>query len=116
MMIDVFALLTEARQRVVSTTSGVGPSDFWLAAVDLAAILGGRLRATRGGSSMSGAPDAGQRERRCTVLAQSFMGSAAVLAGAGVSAAQATIPEAASVLWQLSRRYRPRTARTTSRW
>jgi outer membrane protein TolC len=59
MMIDVFALLTEARQRVVSTTSGVeAQRDFWLAAVDLdAAILGGGLSATRGeGSSMSGAP------------------------------------------------------------
>jgi outer membrane protein TolC len=60
MMIDVFALLTEARQRVVSTTSGVAAQrDFWLAAVDLdAAISGGGLSATRGeGSSMSSAPD-----------------------------------------------------------
>jgi outer membrane protein TolC len=43
MMIDVFALLIEARQRVLSTTSGVeAQRDFWLATVDLdAAILGG---------------------------------------------------------------------------
>jgi outer membrane protein TolC len=43
MMIDVFALLTEARQRIASQTSGVeAHRDFWLAAVALdAAILGG---------------------------------------------------------------------------
>jgi outer membrane protein TolC len=42
MMIDAFALLTEARQRIASGTSGVeAHRDFWLAAVDLdAAILG----------------------------------------------------------------------------
>jgi outer membrane protein TolC len=42
MMIDVFGLLTEARQRVASQTSGVeARRDFWLAAADLdAAILG----------------------------------------------------------------------------
>jgi outer membrane protein TolC len=60
MMIDVFALLTEARQRIVSTTGGVAAQrDFWLAAVDLdAAISGGGLSAARGeGSSMSSAPD-----------------------------------------------------------
>jgi outer membrane protein TolC len=55
MMIDVFALLTEARQRVLSTTSGVeAQRDFWLAAVDLdAAILGGGV--SREGSSMTSA-------------------------------------------------------------
>jgi outer membrane protein TolC len=43
MMIDVFGLLTEARQRIASQTSGLeAERDFWLAAVDLdAAILGG---------------------------------------------------------------------------
>jgi len=59
MMIDVFALLTEARQRVVSTTSGVeAQRDFWLAAVDLdAAILGGGMSAARGeATSTSSAP------------------------------------------------------------
>ena len=59
MMIDVFALLTEARQRVVSTTSGVeAQRDFWLAAVDLdAAILGGGVSAPSGeGPSPSSAP------------------------------------------------------------
>jgi outer membrane protein TolC len=60
MLIDVFALLTEARQRVVSTTSGVeAERDFWLAAVDLdAAILGGGVSGIAGaGSSPSSAPD-----------------------------------------------------------
>jgi outer membrane protein TolC len=60
MMIDVFGLLTEARQRVLSTTSGVeAERDFWLATVDLdAAILGGGMSAARGeASTMSSAPD-----------------------------------------------------------
>jgi outer membrane protein TolC len=59
MMIDVFGLLTEARQRIVSTTNAVeAERDFWLAAVDLdAAILGGGMSAKSGeGSSMSSAP------------------------------------------------------------
>jgi outer membrane protein TolC len=59
MMIDVFGLLTEARERVVSTTAGVeAERDFWLAAVDLdAAILGGGMSARPGdGSSTSTAP------------------------------------------------------------
>jgi outer membrane protein TolC len=47
MMIDVFALLIEARQRLASTVNGIEAGrDFWLAAVDLdAAILGGDVRA-----------------------------------------------------------------------
>jgi outer membrane protein TolC len=55
MMIDVFALLTEARQRVASTMSGVeAERDFWLAAVDLdAAILGGGVSGTSGEGSSS---------------------------------------------------------------
>jgi hypothetical protein len=60
MMIDVFGLLTEARERIVSTIKGVeAERDFWLAAVDLdAAILGGGMSAKPGeGSSMSRAPD-----------------------------------------------------------
>jgi outer membrane protein TolC len=60
MMIDVFGLLTEARQRVLSTTNGVeAERDFWLATVDLdAAILGGGMSAARGdASTMSSAPD-----------------------------------------------------------
>jgi outer membrane protein TolC len=58
MMIDVFALLIEARQRVVSTASGVeAQRDFWLASVDLdAAILGGGMGAGgREGSVLSSA-------------------------------------------------------------
>ncbi len=48
MMIDVFALLTEARQRIASTTAGIDAKrDFWLAAVDLdAAVIGGGISAT----------------------------------------------------------------------
>jgi outer membrane protein TolC len=64
MMIDVFGLLTEAHQRIVSTTSGLEAArNFWLAAVDLdAAILGGGVSASRGeASSMSGAPDGADR-------------------------------------------------------
>jgi outer membrane protein TolC len=43
MMVDVFGLLTEARQRIASQTGGVeAHRDFWLAAVDLdAAMLAG---------------------------------------------------------------------------
>ncbi len=59
MMVDVFALLTEARQRVVSTTSGVeAERDFWLAGVDLdAAILGGGMSAPPEASAAAPAPD-----------------------------------------------------------
>jgi outer membrane protein TolC len=58
MMIDVFGLLIEARERIASTTQGVeAERDFWLAAVDLdAAVLGGGISANPGeGSSMSSA-------------------------------------------------------------
>ncbi|HEY6256200.1 MAG TPA: TolC family protein [Xanthobacteraceae bacterium] len=58
MMVDVFGLLTEARARVASTTSGVeAERDFWLAAVDLdAAIEGGGADAAPESSSMAGVP------------------------------------------------------------
>jgi outer membrane protein TolC len=48
MMVDVFALLTDARQRIASQTNSVeAHRDFWLAAVGLdAAILGGGDEAT----------------------------------------------------------------------
>jgi outer membrane protein TolC len=60
MMIDVFGLLTEARERIASTTQGVeAERDFWLAAVDLdAATLGGGMSAKPSEeSSLSSAPD-----------------------------------------------------------
>jgi outer membrane protein TolC len=62
MMVDVFGLLTESRQRVASTTAGVeAERDFWLASVDLdAAILGGGASTTTEESSMAaaiGGPD-----------------------------------------------------------
>jgi outer membrane protein TolC len=43
MIVDVFALLTEARERTASTTKGIeAKRDFWLAYADLgAAVLGG---------------------------------------------------------------------------
>lgn len=43
MQIDVFTLLTEARQRITSTTAAIeGERDFWLAEINLgAAVLGG---------------------------------------------------------------------------
>jgi outer membrane protein TolC len=62
MMVDVFALLTEARQRIVSTTSGVeAERDFWLASVDLdAAILGGGVSPPPAGSAAPRMPGAGE--------------------------------------------------------
>jgi outer membrane protein TolC len=58
MMVDVFALLTEARQRVGSSTGGVeAERDFWLASVDLdAAILGGGVSPPPEGSTAARAP------------------------------------------------------------
>jgi outer membrane protein TolC len=58
MMIDVFGLLTEARERIASTTQGVeAERDFWLAAVDLdAAVLGGGM-SPNPGEGVSSAPD-----------------------------------------------------------
>jgi outer membrane protein TolC len=59
MMVDVFGLLTEARQRVASTTSGVeAERDFWLASVDLDAAIqgGGVTTATEESPSMASAP------------------------------------------------------------
>jgi outer membrane protein TolC len=43
MQVDVFTLLTEARQRITSTTTAIeGERDFWLAEINLgAAVLGG---------------------------------------------------------------------------
>jgi outer membrane protein TolC len=59
MMIDVFALLTEARQRVASTITGVeAERDFWLATIDLdAAILGGGVSPPAEGSAAARATD-----------------------------------------------------------
>jgi hypothetical protein len=43
MQIDVFTLLSEARQRIASTTTAIeGEREFWLAEINLgAAVLGG---------------------------------------------------------------------------
>jgi outer membrane protein TolC len=49
MLIDVFSLLAEARQRIVATITAIeAKRDFWVATVDLkAAIAGGRVSGTR---------------------------------------------------------------------
>jgi outer membrane protein TolC len=57
MQIDVFALLTEARQRIAATTNAIDAQrDFWLAATDLGtAVTGGGAGASPGESTTSGA-------------------------------------------------------------
>jgi outer membrane protein TolC len=49
MLIDVFSLLAEARQRIVATITAIeAKRDFWVATVDLkAAVAGGRVSGTR---------------------------------------------------------------------
>ncbi len=62
MQIDVFALLTEARQRINSNMQAIDAKrDFWLASVDLGvAVTGGGVGGTRGGAtSMAAAPSGG---------------------------------------------------------
>ncbi len=56
MLVDVFALLTEARERVAATVNAIeAKRNFWLAYTDLnAAMLGGSMGA-RGGSASSAA-------------------------------------------------------------
>ena len=60
MMIDVFALLTEARQRIAATTAAIeAQRDFWIASVDLqAAVVGGGTSpvAERPGLAVGAAP------------------------------------------------------------
>ena len=55
MLIDVFSLLTEARQRIAANISGIeAKRNFWLANTDLSvAILGGGHVGANGGSSLS---------------------------------------------------------------
>lgn len=57
MLVDVFALLTEARQRIAARVSGIeAKRNFWLANADLSvAILGGGHVGANGGSSLSAA-------------------------------------------------------------
>jgi outer membrane protein TolC len=66
MLIDVFALLAEARQRIVATITAIeAKRDFWLAAVDLkAAVAGGGVSGSRseGAKPMADATgDSGKR-------------------------------------------------------
>ena len=57
MLIDVFALLTEARERIAANINGIeAKRNFWLADTDLGvAILGGGHVGANGGSSLSAA-------------------------------------------------------------
>jgi outer membrane protein TolC len=57
MLIDVFALLAEARQRIAATTAAIeAKRDFWLAATNLnAAVTGGGVAARRETALASGA-------------------------------------------------------------
>ena len=58
MQIDVFALLTEVRQRTASINAGVEAQlNFWLASVDLAvAVMGGGAPGAGEAPAMAGAP------------------------------------------------------------
>ena len=60
MLIDVFSLLTEARERIAANVNGIeAKRNFWLAYADLdAAILGGG-HTGNGGSSLSMAASTG---------------------------------------------------------
>jgi len=61
MMIDVFALLTEARQRIAATAAAIDAQrDVWLASVDLAtAVTGGGVASTGRETTTMGAPSSG---------------------------------------------------------
>jgi outer membrane protein TolC len=62
MLIDVFALLTEARQRINSNMQAIeAQRDFWLASVDLGvAVTGGGVTGMRGGAQTAQAPAGGE--------------------------------------------------------
>jgi hypothetical protein len=57
MLIDVFSLLAEARQRIAATITAIeAKRDFWLATVDLkAAVAGGGVSGSKGAKPMSDA-------------------------------------------------------------
>ena len=63
MLIDVFALLSEARQRIASNNQAIeAQRDFWLATVDLSvAVTGGGVSGMRGGAQTTAqAPSGGE--------------------------------------------------------
>lgn len=64
MLIDVFALLTEARQRINSNMQAIDAQrDFWLASVDLGtAVTGGGGGGMRGGATATAAASSGGGE------------------------------------------------------
>src|SRR5205823_11788112 len=61
MLIDVFTLLAEARQRILSTVTAIkAKRDFWIAKTDLqVAIVGGGARSMDDGSKAKAIPDTG---------------------------------------------------------
>jgi len=62
MLIDVFTLLNEARQRIVATTEAINARrEFWLAAtnLDAAITVGGIVPGESGGVQMTAAAAAG---------------------------------------------------------
>lgn len=61
MQIDVFALLVEARQRIMATTTAIeAKRDFWLAATELrVAVVGGGVASPAGGGPRPMAADTG---------------------------------------------------------
>ena len=89
MQIDVFALLTEARQRIAATTAAIeAQRDFWLAETDLgAAVLGGgggRIVLKRNACDTGGGKPRRSLKRESTMKLsrRNFVGAAAALAGA----------------------------------
>jgi outer membrane protein TolC len=65
MLIDVFSLLAEARQRIVATIAAIeAKRDFWLATVDLkAAVAGGGMSGRRNEGSRPIAESSGETGR-----------------------------------------------------
>src|SRR5258706_6175021 len=66
MLIDVFSLLAEARQRIVATITAIeAKRDFWLATVDVkAAVAGGRVSGSRNETTRPMAVSAGDAGAR----------------------------------------------------
>ena len=108
MQIDVFALLTEARQRIAATSAAIeAERDFWLAETNLgAAVLGGGARAAartpradpRAGRKRPAATEQGETPMKISREILSAL-SAGTLAGAAAvvrRAQAAAIPEAAT--------------------
>ena len=102
MQIDVFALLTEARQRIAANNAAIeAERDFWLAETNLgAAVLGGTTAAspeTNASTPRRAKAPAATELRSNENLTQKLCRSAATLAGAAAISGRtqaASIPEA----------------------